>query len=163
MYSKPVWGERRAELERFIEEGKSLRDMADYYGVKPDNVGAALKRLGLKLKPEDVVRRQRERMGAIHNDPEKRAKWIKAIIESNKSPEKREHHRKQMLKQWESRKYRDTATARLVKYNKAKAVNMKAKKEYDEWFKSLPKFEQQLELVRTGRANLVPNWRRRHL
>lgn len=176
MYKKPIWNERKDDMVRLIEEGKSLKEMGEYFGATQFAVKSAMQRMGLAMKPEDIIRRQTIRIRAIHNDPEKRAKWLASVVESNKQPAKREIHRQQMLERWKDPEYQqfirevvadqyknNPEYRERVRQGSVKARQITKKRlEYRKWFESLSKFEQQLELLKTGKANLAENWNRRY-
>lgn len=171
-----VWAARRSDIERMIEEGKGLREMAEYFGTSMSAVRSAMQRMRLYMKPEDIARRQAERILATHTNPEIRARRIAAVARANKSTSRRENTRARMKELWKDPEYQQFIKEKVreayedpeyrakVREGGFKGgAATKRKLQYDKWFKSLSKFEQQLELVRTGRANIVTNWNRRRV
>lgn len=99
-----VWTRRLDKIRELIANGFCVNDIAEYYGVSPSTTSAALRRYGLRVRPEATMSRRklvtRQQHAEYERDPEKRLQWLTRLTLGQQSLAAREAKRAAANRRW---------------------------------------------------------------
>lgn len=160
------WKNHLDTVRKLAADGASAREMAEHFGVTERSVHMVLYRNAIRMNPDAVKERQRQRGAKLCKAPA----WAETI----KSDAYRRKRAKQMRELWQKREYRDTQKKKIFwRWSREDwrqrmsecgkkgiaVVNkiLQKRREEQKLLATMTPFERQLYLVRTGKAKVTQN------